>query len=115
MTCFKNGSFFFLLCLLVLSPLYARSGAVTYDYENGRFGDSLLNYLHAKWFSFDKGIPLLYKPLPYSDQLTLSEKEIAYKDKPRRRSLGIGRLIKVQCPATFVLVCLCRQFLFHSE
>ncbi|OGN63864.1 MAG: hypothetical protein A3E80_03090 [Chlamydiae bacterium RIFCSPHIGHO2_12_FULL_49_9] len=95
MTCFKNGSFFFLLCLLVLSPLYARSGAVTYDYENGRFGDSLLNYLHAKWFSFDKGIPLLYKPFPYSDQLTLSEKEIAYKDKPRRRSLGIGRLIKV--------------------
>jgi hypothetical protein len=84
-----------LLTLLIFSSLYARTGAVTYEYENGRFGDNVLNYLHAKWFSREKKIPLLYQPFPYSDQLMLSEKETAYLDKENRNSLGLNYLINV--------------------
>lgn len=49
--------------------------AVTYDYAQGRFGDQLLAYLHAKWVSFKFEIPLLYKPFLYSDQLVLHTQE----------------------------------------
>ena len=44
---------------------------VTYKFNDGRFGDNLLIYLHAKWLSFTYNIPLLYKPFQYSDQLVL--------------------------------------------
>jgi hypothetical protein len=85
---------FFLLLFLTFSSLHAKSGAVTYEYENGRLGDNLLNYLHAKWIAIHKDIPLLYKPFPYSDRLVLSEKEIHYHDKKTRKSRGLKDLIK---------------------
>lgn len=55
---------------------YDKQAAVTYDFSGGRFGDCLIAYLHAKWMSFTYGIPLLYKPFKYSDQLELDRREI---------------------------------------
>lgn len=52
--------------------------AVTYDFSGGRFGDCLLSYAHAKWIAHSYGIPLLYKPFAYSDQLMMHELEIPY-------------------------------------
>ena len=49
--------------------------AVTYEFSNGRFGDNLLTYFHAKWISYQAGIPLLYKPFPYAEQLVFSATE----------------------------------------
>jgi len=48
---------------------------VTYSFSGGRFGDRLLSYIHAKWISYYHGIPLLYKPFIYSDQLVLHKEE----------------------------------------
>lgn len=46
---------------------------VTYELNGGRFGDNLLAYIHAKWASFQYGIPLLYRPFPYSEELRLEK------------------------------------------
>jgi len=53
--------------------------AVTYTFSGGRFGDNVLAYLHAKWFSYRFGVSLFYKKFPYSDQLCLSDYEIPFK------------------------------------
>ena len=45
--------------------------ALTYSLSGGRFGDNLIAYLHAKWLSLKLGLPLIYKPFPYSDQLRM--------------------------------------------
>jgi hypothetical protein len=51
---------------------------VTYDVGGGRFGDHLIEYLHAKWLSFHYQVPLLYKPFIYSSELVLSDRERYY-------------------------------------
>jgi hypothetical protein len=45
---------------------------VTYRFNGGRFGDNLMIYLSALYFSHQNGIPLLYKSFPYSQYLKLS-------------------------------------------
>jgi hypothetical protein len=54
--------------------------AVSYQKSSGRFGDQLMNYLHAKWISYKYDMPLLYVPFPYSDQLVLDHVEIPYEN-----------------------------------
>jgi hypothetical protein len=58
----------------------SQASAVTYELGHGRFGDSLVGYLHAKWISYRYKIPLLYKPFYYSTQLKLHEKELSYEE-----------------------------------
>lgn len=53
---------------------------VTYEPTNGRLGDNLLGYVHAKWLAYKHDITLLYRPFPYSDKLMLSKDEMHYKD-----------------------------------
>lgn len=77
------------LFLILLNPLKADQSVVTYDFSGGRFGDNLLSYLHAKWFSYEHGLPLLYKPFPYSSSLVLHAKEIHYRDRALRKKLGL--------------------------
>lgn len=45
--------------------------AVTYKLKTGRFGDQLIAFSHAVWFSYILDIPVYYKPFLYSDQLRL--------------------------------------------
>ncbi|MDE3045934.1 MAG: hypothetical protein KGJ02_04750 [Verrucomicrobiota bacterium] len=52
--------------------------AVTYEFSKGRFGDNLLAYLHAKWFAYQRNIPLLYKSFPLSSQLVMHKMEKPY-------------------------------------
>lgn len=56
--------------------LQSGKSAVSHDLSGGRFGDSLLCYLHAKWISYKYKIPLLYYPFEYSDKLVLSDAEL---------------------------------------
>lgn len=66
------------LILLVLPCSYnihAASSAVTYTFNGGRFGDQLFTYIKAKWVSFIYEIPLLYKPIKFSNQLVLHDHE----------------------------------------
>lgn len=68
----------FLLIIMLISTNSQNNAtcAITYDFSGGRFGDSLLAYLHAKWLSFIHKVPLIYRPFEYSDQLALHVKEM---------------------------------------
>lgn len=56
----------------------AGQSAITYEFSGGRFGDSLLAYMHALWISYISGLPLLYRPFPLSEQLVLHAMEQRY-------------------------------------
>lgn len=51
------------------------AGGVTYSFTGGRFGDNLVSYLHAKWFSYHYQVPLLYRPFPFSNFLVMDRAE----------------------------------------
>lgn len=74
----KTESFCYDIALGRKNPSYDH--AVTYTFSGGRFGDNLLAYFHAKWISYKYGIPLLYKPFQYSDQLHMHFDEKHYSD-----------------------------------
>src|SRR3989344_7064790 len=68
------------LMLVYSVHVCAMHHAVTYELSQGRFGDNLLSYIHAKWIAYKYDVPLLYKPFVYSDQLLLHERELLYSD-----------------------------------
>jgi hypothetical protein len=75
----------FLLCFIaslpfpcMAKPIKEGPSAITWKSNGGRFGDDLLSYSRAKLISLKSGIPLLYLPFPYSDQLLLHENETMY-------------------------------------
>jgi hypothetical protein len=55
--------------------------AVTYTFSQGRFGDQLLAYMHAKWISYRYDVPLIYLPFDYSKFLLLDKVENQNKSK----------------------------------
>ncbi|HSX25594.1 MAG TPA: hypothetical protein VLE89_01135 [Chlamydiales bacterium] len=67
------GKFLFLLAWA--SAVFAEDIGVTYEFSGGRFGDNLLSYLHAKWFAYERNIPLLYKSFPLSSKLKMDGEE----------------------------------------
>ncbi|MCE5316935.1 MAG: hypothetical protein LLG04_06180 [Parachlamydia sp.] len=62
-----------IILLCATAPMHAEeiSAAVTYKLKTGRFGDQLIAFSHAVWFSYIMDIPVYYKPFLYSDQLKL--------------------------------------------
>ena len=48
------------------------SSHIKYVLNGGRFGDNLLNLIHAKWVAYSLNIPMAYIPFQYSDHLQLS-------------------------------------------
>ncbi len=65
----------FFLLLFVSARLFAGNDhAITYD-KGSRFGDNLLSYLHAKWISYQRKIPLRYRPFKYSSKLVMHQRE----------------------------------------
>jgi hypothetical protein len=82
-------------CLLLLTlqlDAATPETSVTYDPGAGRFGDKLICYLHAKWISYKYGLPLLYKPFPYSDQLALHKIEKRWSKRREDRFKHTQRL-----------------------
>lgn len=65
-------------------PVVNADVAVSYELVNGRFGDQLVSYLHAKWISYLYGFPLLYKPFLYSEEFALDEKEERWTEEKER-------------------------------
>ncbi len=60
------------LFLCVLGTLYAdnKNSAITYTFDGaGRFGDCILIYCKAQYYAMYYGLPIIYKPFPFSDQL----------------------------------------------
>ncbi len=47
--------------------------AITYSLHSGLFEDILMAYAHAKWIARQYGLPFLYRPFLFSDELRLSE------------------------------------------
>lgn len=66
------------LCEAEISPI--SNSRVAYPLNGGRFGDNLINYMHAKWISYKYQIPLLYSSFPYSDQLQMHSIEVPFND-----------------------------------
>lgn len=67
-----------LFLTLVASTISASSSAVTYELSEGRFGDAIQGYLHAKWISYYYQLPLLYKPFLHSDEFALHERDMLW-------------------------------------
>ncbi|HSX03155.1 MAG TPA: hypothetical protein VLG76_00315 [Rhabdochlamydiaceae bacterium] len=68
------------------------SSAVTYYEMGGRFGDHLIEYLHAKWFSYSLGLPLLYKPFKYSKEFKLDDLEEPWTKEKEKSFLHVKEL-----------------------
>ncbi len=64
----------FFLLLFVTHTLLGEA-KITYGFSGGRLGDHLIAYLHAKWISYEKQLPLLYIPFEQSDAFLLHELE----------------------------------------
>lgn len=72
---------FGLLCFYINNYCYDQQvylGAVTYDFNGGRFGDNLLSYIHAEYVAYKYKIPLLYKPFSHSEYLKLHTQKLLY-------------------------------------
>ncbi len=54
---------------------------VTYCHSEGRFGDNLLAYIHAKWIAYRYNVHMLYRPFIYSDQLALHREEELFDEQ----------------------------------
>jgi hypothetical protein len=65
----------------ILSSSAPQQNYVTYESRPRRFGDDLINYLHAKWIAYRHKMPLLYKPFMYSSELKLDDLESQYNQK----------------------------------
>ncbi len=61
--------------LFLLMQVVSAENRVTYELSAGRFGDNLLNYMHAKFVSYSLGIPVLYVPFIHSEDLVLDSVE----------------------------------------
>lgn len=78
MNFFRTRTVSLLLLFTLIVPFWGRAeernpSGVTYGFSGGRFGDNLLSFAHALWFSHTLQIPLVYKPFPYSDQLAMHD------------------------------------------
>lgn len=72
----KMLSFYFILFFFSISCSYAHNTAITYHIQKqGRLGDHILDYTHAKWISYKTGVPLLFRPFAYSDQFAFHYSE----------------------------------------
>ncbi len=76
------------------------SNAITFELSHGRFGDTLLNYMKAKWLSYKYNIPLYYPYFKYSDQLMISEIDKIYNNEVKRKfnkAIKIKKDINLNC------------------
>ncbi len=71
---------------------------ISYSFSGGRFGDNLLAFAHALWFSHSLKMPLVYKPFPYSDQLKLHQSPLFLKDS----LLNHLTAYRLQAPADYL-------------
>jgi hypothetical protein len=58
---------------------------ITYS-RNGRLGDNLCSYLHAKWLAYKYNLPLRYRSFPLADQFCLSDERAAKKNHQKSKN-----------------------------
>src|SRR5579872_6901056 len=80
----KLARLIFLLSFLQAFSVLANS-AVTNVLSGGRLGDNLVSLVHILWVEYKFGIPVLYKPFPYSDQLAIHDRRARYDESLSRR------------------------------
>lgn len=71
---------FYVFFTFFLATLAADYKAVTYSSKGGRFGDRVIDYIHAKWIAYSENKILLYHKFPFSEELALSRDEIAFNE-----------------------------------
>lgn len=88
--------------LLLFTPLF--SATVTYEFSGGRFGDSLLCYLHAKWISYKYEIPIAYKPFALSLNLEMDrqEKRHTYANARWRTNIDAATVFDPKSPNEYI-------------
>jgi hypothetical protein len=108
-----------LICFLLLesgSHCYGTSSAVTYTFEGaGRFGDCVVIYCKAKYYAVTYGLPLLYKPFNFSDELVLHMSETSWtQDRENKfhhkKRVRCARDIDLSLPDTLYIVDLFTTF-----
>lgn len=92
-----------------IKQLSPQASAITYELNGGRFGDNLLSYSRAKWLSYIYGIPVLYFPFPYADQLALSCIESMYAEGAENQFATIEyiNLVRNNRLRKMVILCMC--------
>jgi hypothetical protein len=108
--------FIYFLLLGFFLQNYAIPPAVTYTFEHaGRFGDCVLIVCKAKFFAVERGLSLLYKPFPFSDELTLHTCEIPWTQDlenkfANKKRVTCARDIEPALPDTLYIVDLFTTF-----
>ena len=88
------NKFFICLSFSFTLPFFAQSSAVTYTFEGaGRFGDCVMIYCKAKFYATQYGLPLLYKPFRFSDQLKLHSVE-SYWTQDKDNEFSCKKLVR---------------------
>jgi hypothetical protein len=79
-----------------INPLNPKTGisAITWKPNGGRFGDNLVSYSKAAYLAYLSGLPLLYFPFPYADQLMLHENEIMYTPEEQSRFYATIKILR---------------------
>lgn len=82
----------FILTVIFTRMLFGAS-AVTYLLNEGRFGDNLMSYLHAKWFAQQNHLLVLYVPFEYSSELAMDTQELNYFTQKNnyRREISLAK------------------------
>jgi hypothetical protein len=61
------------------------NNAVTYTLNGGRFGDNLISCSQAYWIHYTYGLPLLFQPFTYSEQLHIHYQYPHFNEQERKK------------------------------
>lgn len=68
--------------------------AITWKPNGGRFGDNLVSYAQAAYLAYLSGLPLLYFPFPYADELMIHENERMYTAQEHERFYATVKVLR---------------------
>ncbi len=92
--------------------------AVTYALNQGRLGDKLLVYFHAKWIAYQYNLPFLYTPFDQAElfHLSIRDQELS-SDFQFENVVRIGHLDQIDLfgPATLYAIPFFPETLFMRE
>ncbi len=72
--------------VLLMSYSCAYASAITYQLNaSGRFGEHLTTYVKARKLAKDYGLPLIYKPFAYTDELVMHMSDEPYDEQKAKR------------------------------
>lgn len=90
MSLIKNILLLTLMLISSYSWCHTNSG-ITYGFSGGRFGDNILTVAHSVYLSHCLGLPVIYRPFPFSEYLQLSiDPSMLQANKHRKQLLDLS-------------------------